>query len=119
VRATVGGLSGRLATRMGAAIRHAVHRFEGVQTPRRLLLLLSDGRPEDYDDGGDRRYLHEDTRMAVKEAVNAGVHPFCITVDTLANQYLPQIFGRGHYLVLDDVGSLPAKLPEIYLRLRR
>lgn len=41
-----------------------------------------------------------------------------ITVDTLANQYLPQIFGRGHYLVLDDVGSLPAKLPEIYLRLR-
>jgi len=119
VRATVGGLSGRLATRMGAAIRHAVHRFEGVQTPRRLLLLLSDGRPEDYDDGGDRRYLHEDTRMAVKEAINAGVHPFCITVDTLANQYLPQIFGRGHYLVLDDVGSLPAKLPEIYLRLRR
>ena len=119
VRATVGGLSGRLATRMGAAIRHAVHRFEGVQTPRRLLLLLSDGRPEDYDDGGDRRYLHEDTRMAVKEAVNAGVHPFCITVDTLANQYLPQIFGRGHYLVLDDVGSLPGKLPEIYLRLRR
>jgi nitric oxide reductase activation protein len=119
VRATVGGLSGRLATRMGAAIRHAVHRFEGVQTPRRLLLLLSDGRPEDYDDGGDRRYLHEDTRMAVKEAVNAGVHPFCITVDTLANQYLPQIFGRGHYLVLNDVGSLPGKLPEIYLRLRR
>ncbi len=119
VRATVGGLSGRLATRMGAAIRHAVHRFEGVQTPRRLLLLLSDGRPEDYDDGGDRRYLHEDTRMAVKEAVNAGVHPFCITVDTLANQYLPQIFGRGHYLVLDQIGSLPAKLPEIYLRLRR
>ncbi|MFN7752146.1 MAG: VWA domain-containing protein [Pseudomonadota bacterium] len=119
VRSTVGGLSGRLATRMGAAIRHAVHRFEGVQTPRRLLLLLSDGRPEDYDDGGDRRYLHEDTRMAVKEAVNAGVHPFCITVDTLANQYLPQIFGRGHYLVLDQIGSLPAKLPEIYLRLRR
>ncbi|MBC7781037.1 MAG: VWA domain-containing protein [Proteobacteria bacterium] len=119
VRATVGGLSGRLATRMGAAIRHAVHRFEGVSTPRRLLLLLSDGRPEDYDDGGDRRYLHEDTRMAVKEAVNAGVHPFCITVDTLANQYLPQIFGRGHYLVLDQIGSLPAKLPEIYLRLRR
>ena len=39
------------------------------QSRRRLLLILSDGRPEDYDDGGDRRYLHEDTRMAVKEAV--------------------------------------------------
>jgi hypothetical protein len=119
IRATVGGLSGRLATRMGAAIRHATRSFDNVPAHRRLLLLLSDGRPEDYDDGGDRRYLHEDTRMAVKEAVNAGVHPFCITVDTLANQYLPQIFGRGHYLVLDQVSSLPAKLPEIYLRLRK
>jgi nitric oxide reductase NorD protein len=119
VRAQIGGMSGRLATRMGAAIRHATASFDGVESRRRLLLLLSDGRPEDYDDGGDRRYLHEDTRMAVKEAVAKGIHPFCVTVDTMANQYLPQIFGPGHYLVLDHINSLPNKLPEIYLRLRR
>jgi nitric oxide reductase activation protein len=119
VRSTIGGMSGRLATRMGAAIRHATRRFEGIESRRRLLLILSDGRPEDYDDGGDRRYLHEDTRMAVKEAVSKGVHPYCITVDTMANQYLPQIFGKGHYLVLDHINSLPNKLPEIYFRLRR
>jgi nitric oxide reductase activation protein len=119
VRSQIGGMSGRLATRMGAAIRHATACFEGIESRRRLLLILSDGRPEDYDDGGDRRYLHEDTRMAVKEAVSKGVHPFCITVDTMANQYLPQIFGKGHYLVLDHVNSLPNKLPEIYFRLRR
>jgi nitric oxide reductase activation protein len=119
IRSQIGGMSGRLATRMGAAIRHATACFEGIESRRRLLLILSDGRPEDYDDGGDRRYLHEDTRMAVKEAVAKGVHPFCITVDTMANQYLPQIFGRGHYLVLDHINSLPNKLPEIYFRLRR
>jgi nitric oxide reductase NorD protein len=119
VRSQIGGMSGRLATRMGAAIRHATACFDQVESRRRLLLILSDGRPEDYDDGGDRRYLHEDTRMAVKEAVAKGVHPFCITVDTMANQYLPQIFGRGHYLVLDHINSLPNKLPEIYFRLRR
>lgn len=119
VRSQIGGMSGRLATRMGAAIRHATASFEGIESRRRLLLILSDGRPEDYDDGGDRRYLHEDTRMAVKEAVSKGVHPFCITVDTMANQYLPQIFGKGHYLVLDHINSLPKKLPEIYFRLRR
>jgi nitric oxide reductase NorD protein len=119
VRGIVGGLSGRLATRMGAAIRHAVTRFDGVESRRRLLLIVSDGRPEDYDDGGDHRYLHEDTRMAVKEAVAAGVHPFCVTVDALGQEYLPQIFGKGHYLVLDQIDQLPAKLPEIYLRLRR
>ena len=119
IRSQIGGMSGRLATRMGAAIRHATAGFEGIESRRRLLLILSDGRPEDYDDGGDRRYLHEDTRMAVKEAVAKGVHPFCITVDTMANQYLPQIFGPGHYLVLDHINSLPNKLPEIYFRLRR
>ncbi len=119
VKSVIGGMSGRLATRMGAAIRHATARFAGVESRRRLLLILSDGRPEDYDDGGDRRYLHEDTRVAVKEAVARGVHPYCITVDTMANQYLPQIFGPGHYLVLDHINSLPNKLPEIYLRLRR
>ena len=119
IKSVIGGMSGRLATRMGAAIRHATARFNGVESRRRLLLILSDGRPEDYDDGGDRRYLHEDTRMAVKEAVAHGVHPYCITVDTMANQYLPQIFGHGHYMVLDHINSLPNKLPEIYLRLRR
>ncbi|MCC7081685.1 MAG: hypothetical protein IT530_13520 [Burkholderiales bacterium] len=119
VKAQVGGLSGRLATRMGTAIRHATACFNAVSSRRRLLLLVSDGRPEDYDDGGDRRYLHEDTRMAVKEAVARGVHPYCITVDTLANEYLPQIFGKGHYLVLDHINSLPRRLPEIYLKLRR
>jgi nitric oxide reductase activation protein len=119
VKSVIGGMSGRLATRMGAAIRHATARFAAVQSRRRLLLLLSDGRPEDYDDGGDRRYLHEDTRMAVKEAVSCGIHPYCITVDTMANQYLPQIFGPGHFMVLDHINSLPNKLPEIYLRLRK
>ena len=104
---------------MGAAIGTQPHHSKASRAGSRLLLILSDGRPEDYDDGGDRRYLHEDTRMAVKEAVSKGVHPFCITVDTMANQYLPQIFGQGHYLVLDHINSLPNKLPEIYFRLRR
>ena len=65
----------------------------------------------EFDDAGaiGRRYRRQD---------EAGT-PFCITVDTMANQYLPQIFGRGHYLVLDHINSLPNKLPEIYLKLRK
>ena len=118
VRAALGGISGRLATRMGAAIRHACHRLGGVTSGRKLLLILSDGRPADYDDGGDPRYLHEDTRMAVKEAVDRGVHPFCLTLDPKGSEYLPAIFGPGHYLVLDRVDDLPRRLPEVYLRLR-
>ncbi|MHB1676991.1 MAG: VWA domain-containing protein [Sulfuriferula sp.] len=118
-RAVLGGLTGRLATRMGAAIRHAVANFDRSPSARRLLLILSDGRPADYDDGGDERYLHEDTRMAVKEAADAGVHLFCITLDAAGSEYLPQIFGAGHYLILNHIDDLPKKLPEVYLRLRK
>jgi nitric oxide reductase activation protein len=118
-RARIAGISGRLASRMGAAIRHSIRRFDGVEAHHRLLLLLSDGRPADYDDGGDQRYLHEDTRMAMKEAIDAGVHPFCVTLDPSGSEYLPAIFGPGHYLVLDNVDELPRRLPEVYLRLRR
>lgn len=119
VRGRIAGISGRLASRMGAAIRHSVHALQRVSSQHRLLLIVSDGRPADYDDGGDSRYLHEDTRMAMKEAIDAGIHPFCITLDPSGEEYLPAIFGPGHYTIIDHVDELPRRLPEIYLRLRR
>ncbi|TVP85698.1 MAG: VWA domain-containing protein [Thioalkalivibrio sp.] len=119
VRGRIAGISGRLASRMGAAIRHSSRAMRRVASQHRLLLILSDGRPADYDDGGDPRYLHEDTRMAMKEALDAGVHPFCITLDPSGQDYLPAIFGPGHYTIIDRVDELPRRLPEIYLRLRR
>ncbi|AOV16504.1 VWA domain-containing protein [Acidihalobacter aeolianus] len=119
LNARLAALSGRLASRMGAAIRHSIKRFAEVDAHHRLLLLLTDGRPADYDDGGDARYLQDDTRMAMKEARDAGVHPFCITLDPSGGEYLPAIFGPGHFTLVDSVDDLPARLPEIYLRLRR
>jgi len=119
VRGRIAGISGRLASRMGAAIRHSTRAMQRVSSQHRLLLILSDGRPADYDDGGDSRYLHEDTRMAMKEALDTGVHPFCITLDSSGQEYLPAIFGPGHYTIVDRVDELPRRLPEIYLRLRR
>lgn len=119
VRARIAAVSGRLASRLGAALRHATKSMERVSAQQRLLLILSDGRPADYDDGGDARYLQEDTRMAMKEAQQAGLHPFCITMDSSGAEYLPAIFGPGHYTIIDRVDDLPRRLPEMYLRLRR
>lgn len=119
MEAVLGGLSGRLATRMGAAIRHACVQFGQVDAGVKLLLVMSDGRPADYDDGGDERYLHEDTRMAIKEAADRGIHAFCVTLDKGGASYLERIFGRGHFLVVDSLEELPARLPQIYFRLRK
>ena len=103
-------------TRMGAAIRHATRKLEMHNARNRVLMLLTDGSPLDYD-GYDGRYALEDTRMAVIEARNRGVHPFCITVDTEARDYLPKMFGEKMYAIIDRVSKLPKRLPLIYARL--
>ena len=84
----------------------------------RILILLSDGKPldggcADYNGG----YAQMDTRMALVEARKAGVHPFCITVDPNARDYLRRIYGDHGYTIIDSVDDLPARLPALYRQL--
>jgi nitric oxide reductase NorD protein len=103
-------------TRMGAAIRHATHKLEKMRARNKILMLLTDGSPLDYD-GYDGRYAFEDTRMAVLEARKRHIHPFCITVDVEAGEYLPRMLGENRYVIIDRVSRLPRKLPLLYARL--
>jgi len=97
-------------TRSGAALRHATAQLMQQPAEHRLLLLLSDGKPNDSD-VYEGRYGVEDTRRAVEEARVQGVHPFCLTIDRQAASYLPKIFGHGQYALL----SKPAELPTVLL----
>ena len=103
------------ATRLGAFIRHATWSLSSQPQARRILMLLSDGRPED---GGGYRgsYGVKDTAMAIHEAHCQGVHVHCISMDPIegAEDYLEEIFGKGRYLLLDDVNHLPVRLPEVF-----
>jgi len=92
-------------TRVGAAIRHATVGLTRQPTRHRLLLLLSDGRPNDVDQY-EGRYGVEDTRMAVAEARLQGLHCFCLTVDREAPRYATRIFGRD-FAVLSRAERLP------------
>lgn len=111
----LGGLAPRQQNRDGAAIRHAVAALRQQDVKTRLLVLLSDGRPldGDYKDA----YALEDTKAAFKEAKRAGIHPFCVTIDRAADEYVRRMYGHVEYTVIDRVESLPAKLPRIYQRL--
>lgn|SRR5690554_3602039 len=97
-------------TRSGAALRHATAELMRQPAEHRLLLLLSDGKPNDADIY-EGRYGVEDTRRAVEEARVQGVHPFCLTIDRQAAAYLPKVFGHGQYALL----SRPAELPTVLL----
>ncbi len=99
-------------TRMGAAIRHATARLLDRPARHRLLLVLSDGRPNDVD-LYEGRYGIEDSRRAVAEARSLSIHPFCITVDRDAPAYLPRIFGANSFAVLREPRQLPAALVDV------
>ena len=105
-------------TRAGAAIRHATASLMHQAARHRLLLMLSDGKPNDVDDY-EGRYGVEDMRQAVTEAQLQGVSPFCLTVDRQAANYLPGIFGSNGYALLPQPSLLPTVLLDWMSRLMR
>lgn len=96
-------------TRAGAAIRHASATLMREPATQRLLLLLSDGKPNDVDIY-EGRYGVEDMRRAVVEAKLQGIAPFCLTVDRHAAAYLPGVFGAHQYALLAKPSMLPTVL---------
>jgi len=116
MKARIGGIKPRQSTRMGPVIRHASQKLKNIESDLRLLILLSDGYPQDLDYGEDRQsneYALNDTMMALVEAENEGIQPFCITVDQSGNDYLRKMCDPGSYLVIKDIYSLPEILPKV------
>jgi nitric oxide reductase NorD protein len=116
VERRIGGISYQNNTRLGAAIRHATTRLARQDARTKLMIVLSDGRPYDHD-YGDSRYAREDTRMALRQARIEGITPFCITIDRESEDQLRDMYGEVGYTIIDDVLSLPERLPGIYSRL--
>jgi len=105
------------STRMGPAIRHAILKLDRRPARLKTLILLSDGYPQDFDYGKDRRgkdYGIQDTKVALQEARRKGIHTFCITVDREGKSYLPEMCGEDHFIVIENVARLPQLLPKIY-----
>lgn len=100
-------------TRIGAALRHAAAGLQRRPNRHRLLLVLTDGKPNDTD-YYEGRYGIEDTRQAVREARRAGLAVFGVTIDRRAREYFPYLFGPGGYAVAGHLGRLPALLPALY-----
>jgi nitric oxide reductase NorD protein len=116
VKSRISGIEPKDYTRMGPPIRHMGRLLSEEEARVRLLVTLSDGKPDDYDSyKGD--YAIEDTRQALIEAKQKGIHPFCITIDKAAHSYIAHMYGEVNYIFLNDVRDLPYRLAEIYRRL--
>lgn len=116
IRGRIGALKPGFYTRMGAAIRYATQILAKRPEALRLLMILSDGKPNDVDHY-EGRYGIEDTRMSLNAARQEGVRPFCVTIDKEGQGYLPHLFGPSGYTILRNPAELPARLPGLYAQL--
>ncbi|HEY0720906.1 MAG TPA: VWA domain-containing protein [Gammaproteobacteria bacterium] len=116
IRGRIAAIRPGYYTRMGAAIRHSTTLLGREAASRRLLLILTDGKPNDLDNY-EGRYGIEDTRHAIMQARQQGLQPFCVTIDDKGNDYLPYLFGSSGYVVIHRPAQLPRELPGLYARL--
>jgi len=116
IKARISGIQPKDYTRMGFAIRHLNKKLLDIEAKTRILITISDGKPDDYDSYRGE-YGIEDTRRALVETRREGIHPYCITIDREAKDYLPHMYGAAAYTVLDEIRELPLKVSDIYRRL--
>lgn len=118
IRGRIQSLKPGYYTRMGAAIRQSIKILSAEKSHQRVLMIITDGKPNDLD-LYEGRYGVEDTRMAIIEAKQAGLQPFCVTIDEEADEYLPHLFGKNGFVVIKDPAQLPKELPRLYVNLTR
>ncbi|MCK4675744.1 MAG: nitric oxide reductase activation protein, partial [Gammaproteobacteria bacterium] len=116
IQARIANIQAKDYTRMGVFIRHMTRLFSNIEASTKLLITLSDGKPDDYDTYRGE-YGVEDTRQALYEAHRDGIHSYCITIDEKARDYLPHMYGAANYSVISEVAQLPLKVSDIYRRL--
>jgi nitric oxide reductase NorD protein len=116
VRGRIARIEPGFYTRMGAAIRQSSQILSQQPSKDKILLLLSDGKPNDLD-RYEGRYGIEDTRQAILEAKKQGLSPFCVTIDKKGNDYLPYLFGQHGFAIVRDATQLAKVLPKIYANL--
>ncbi len=105
------------SSRMGAPIRHAAAKISRIAAKVKVIIIISDGYPQDIDYGPDRssdEYGLQDTARAIEEATHRGIQVFCLSVDPGGHDYLRRLCAPNRYLVIDEVSALPMELMKVY-----
>ena len=118
----IAAMKPKRSTRMGPAVRHAAAKLDASGAALKVLMIVSDGFPQDHDYGPDRgehEYGVQDTAHALLEAHAKGIETFCVTVDRSDHDYLRRMCSEDRYLVIEETAELPNALQKAYRRLTR
>lgn len=116
VKARIGDIQSSGYTRIGAALRHATYLLNGVKSDHKWLLLLSDGKPNDYDTY-EGNYGIFDVKKAIQEASQKEIYTSAIAIDANAKFYFPKMFGLHGYTILNHPSQLSESLTKFYINL--
>lgn len=113
----LGGIQPAGYTRIGGALRHAATEFNKTDTFNKWLILLSDGKPNDYDTYEGQYGIH-DVKQSLYELNQAKINSYAIAIEAKARYYLPQMFGQNHYQILSTPDQLIHSLIKLYEKIR-
>lgn len=113
----VGSIQPQGYTRIGTAIRHARRLIQARPGRKKWIILLSDGKPNDYD-RYEGRYGIEDIKQSLRELKADKINSFALAIEEQAKYYLPQIFGRNRFSILSGPTEMIEALTRVYRRIR-
>ena len=105
-------------TRIGTALRHSGTLLEQRESKSKWIILLSDGKPNDYD-RYEGKYGINDVRQALHELQSKQINAYALAIEAQAKYYLPIMFGQNHYQILTTPMELLGALVKLYEKIRK
>lgn len=113
----VGAIEPQGYTRIGAALRHSGAMLDTRKTKNKWVILISDGKPNDYDKY-EGRYGINDVRQALRELKERQINSYALAIEAKAKYYLPQMFGQNHYQILTTPNELLQSMVKLYEKIK-
>jgi nitric oxide reductase NorD protein len=104
-------------TRIGAALRHSGALLDKRETKNKWVILISDGKPNDYDKY-EGKYGINDVKQALRELNQRQINSYALAIEAKAKYYLPQMFGQNHYQILTTPIELLESLVKLYDKIK-
>jgi nitric oxide reductase NorD protein len=104
-------------TRIGAALRHSGAMLDKRDTKNKWVILISDGKPNDYDKY-EGKYGVNDVKQALRELNERNINSYALAIEAQAKYYLPQMFGQNHYQILTTPVELLKSLVLLYDKIK-
>ncbi len=113
----VGAVQPEGYTRIGTALRHSGALLDTRDTKNKWLILLSDGKPNDYDRYEGKHGIN-DVKQALRELNERNINSYALAIEAQAKYYLPQMFGQNHYQILTTPVELLESLVKLYEKIK-